>query len=125
MSSSSRARRRPRTEDGAWVSADGARTLLVAETAAAGSDTDGQEHALDAVRAAFASGVRAAGPAARQIELRMSGPGVFSVAARASIQHAVVRLSIAASALIVVVLLTVYRSALRCFSDSCPWRPAR
>ena len=41
----------------------------------------------------------------------MSGPGVFSVAARASIQHAVVRLSIAASALIVVVLFTVYRSA--------------
>ena len=101
----------PRSDDGVWVSADGARTLLIAETAAAGSDTDGQEHALDAVRAAFASGVRAAGPAARQIELRMSGPGVFSVGARASIQHAVVRLSIAASALIVVVLFTVYRSA--------------
>jgi predicted exporter len=101
----------PRSEDGVWISADGARTLLIAETAAAGSDTDGQEHALDAVRAAFASGGRAAGPAARQIELRMSGTGVFSVAARASIQHAVVRLSIAASALIVVVLFTVYRSA--------------
>ena len=101
----------PRSEDGVWVSGDGARTLMIAETAAAGSDTDGQERALDAVRAAFASAGRAAGPAARQIELRMSGPGVFSVAARASIQHAVVRLSIAASALIVVVLFTVYRSA--------------
>jgi predicted exporter len=102
----------PRSEDGVWVSADGARTLMIAETAAAGSDTDGQERALEAVRAAFASGGRAAGPAARQIELRVSGPGVFSVAARASIEHAVVRLSIAASALIVVVLFTVYRSAL-------------
>jgi predicted exporter len=101
----------PRSQDGVWVSADGVRTLMIAETAAAGSDTDGQERALDAVRAAFASGGRAAGPAARQIELRMSGPGAFSVAARASIQHAVVRLSIAASALIVVVLFTVYRSA--------------
>jgi predicted exporter len=102
----------PRSEGGVWVSADGARTLLIAETTAAGSDTDGQEHALDAVRTAFAEGVGAAGPAARQVELRMSGPGVFSVAARANIQHAVVRLSIAASALIVVVLLSVYRSAI-------------
>jgi predicted exporter len=101
----------PRSQDGVWVSADGERTLLVAETAAAGSDTDAQEHALDAVRAAFAAAVRAAGPAARQVELRMSGPGVFSVASRARIQQAVVRLSIAASALVVVVLLAAYRSA--------------
>ncbi len=100
----------PRAQGGAWVSADGERALLVAETAAAGSDTDAQQHALDAVRAAFAVGVRAAGPAARGVELRMSGPGVFSVASRASIQHAVVRLSIAASALIVIVLLAAYRS---------------
>ena len=35
----------PRSEGGDWVSADGARTLLIAETTAAGSDTDGQEHA--------------------------------------------------------------------------------
>jgi predicted exporter len=102
----------PHSEDGVWVSVDGARTLLIAETTASGSDTDGQEHALDAVRTAFAEGAAAAGPAARQVELRMSGPGVFSVAARANIQHAVVRLSIAASFLIVLVLLTVYRSAL-------------
>jgi predicted exporter len=101
----------PRSEDGVWISADGARTLLVAETAAAGSDTDGQERALGAVRAAFASASRAAGAAARPIELKVSGPGVFSVAARASIQRAVVRLSLAASALIVIVLFSVYRSA--------------
>jgi predicted exporter len=101
----------PRSQDGVWVSVNGERTLLVAETAAAGSDTDAQEHALDAVRAAFAAAVRAGGPGARQVELRMSGPGVFSVASRASIQHAVVRLSLAASALIVIVLLAAYRSA--------------
>jgi predicted exporter len=101
----------PRSQDGVWVSANGERTLLVAETAAAGSDTDAQEHALDAIRAAFAAGVRAVGPAGGQVELRMSGPGVFSVTSRASIQHAVVRLSIAASALIVIVLLAAYRSA--------------
>ena len=41
--------------DGVWVSADGARTLLVAQTAAGGSDTDAQEHAIEAIRAAFAA----------------------------------------------------------------------
>jgi predicted exporter len=106
----------PRTQEGVWVSPDGARALLIAETAAAGSDTDAQEHALEAVRAAFAAAsaaasAAAAGNGARASVLEMSGSGVFSVAARARIQHAVVRLSIAASALIVLVLLGVYRSS--------------
>ncbi|HUE09455.1 MAG TPA: hypothetical protein VMQ54_00890, partial [Steroidobacteraceae bacterium] len=51
----------PQSRDGAWVSADGERTLLVAQTAAAGSDTDAQEQALDAIRAAFTQVSRAAG----------------------------------------------------------------
>ena len=85
--------------------------LLIAQTAAAGSDTDAQEHALDAVRAAFA----AARPAPRRrgaasVELRLSGPGVFSVAARANIQHAVVRLSIAAARSSWSCCCSVYRS---------------
>jgi predicted exporter len=42
----------------------------------------------------------------------MSGPGVFSVAARATIKHEVTRLSILSTALIVVLLLSVYRSVL-------------
>ena len=57
---------RPTTRDGVWVSADGGRTLLVAQTAAAGSDTDAQEHALDAIRRAFTAARReTAAPAAR------------------------------------------------------------
>ena len=43
----------PRTQNGVWVSADGARTLLVAQTAALGSDTDAQERDLDAISTAF------------------------------------------------------------------------
>ena len=101
----------PRTRDGVWVSASGERTLLIAETAAAGSDTDSQEHALDAIRSAFAHATReAAAAGAHHVQLRMSGPGVFAVAARAKIKGAAVRLSIVSSALISVILLAVYRS---------------
>jgi len=101
----------PRTRDSVWVSADGERTLLVAETAAAGSDTDAQERALDAIRTAFAAAaldIRA--PAARSVQLNMSGPGVFAVAARAKIKGAAVRLSLISGSLVILLLLAVYRS---------------
>ena len=101
----------PRTHDGVWVSADGERTLLVAQIAAAGSDTDAEEHALGAIRLAFAAAVGAsANPAAHDVQLRMSGPGVFAVAARATIKNAAVRLSILSGSLVIVLLLLVYRS---------------
>jgi predicted exporter len=111
--------RAPRSRNGVWTSADGARTLLIAETAASGSDTDAQEHALAVVRSAFEAAVRELpGAAARElpgasagkVELVMSGPGVFAVASRARIEHAVVRLSMAGSALVAMILLAVYRS---------------
>jgi predicted exporter len=101
----------PRRSAGVWTSADGARSLLIADTAAAGSDTDAQEHALAAVRGAFQTAVRTVGvPPDHNVELVMSGPGVFSVASRAKIERAVVRLSIASSALVAMILLAVYRS---------------
>jgi predicted exporter len=100
----------PRTLNGVWVSADGARTLLVAQTAALGSDTDAQERALNAIGTAFRASVTAAGSTASAVQLRMSGPGVFAVAARAKIKRAVTRLSIVSSLLVIGVLLAVYRS---------------
>ncbi len=108
----------PHTQGGVWVSQDGARTLLVAQTAAPGSDTDAQERALDAIRAAFNAsldasahgGAAADGAPGSSIHLRTSGPGVFAVAARAKIKQAAMRLSIISSILVVGVLLTVYRS---------------
>lgn len=102
--------RSPRMQGGVWVSADGARALLVAQTDAAGSDTDAQEQDLRAIGAAFRAGVAAAGPAASAVRLRMSGPGVFAVDARAKIKRAATRLSIVSSLLVIGVLLTVYRS---------------
>jgi predicted exporter len=96
----------PRTVDGVWVSADGDRTVLVARTAAAGSDTDAQERDLEAIHGAFLAG--AAGAPA--LQLKMSGPGVFAVAARDKIKRAAIRLSVLSSILVVAVLLAVYRS---------------
>jgi len=100
----------PELQDGVWASGDGKRALLVAQTLAPGSDTDAQEHAIGAARAAFDTATRDLGASVQPLDLRLSGPGVFAVASRAGIVRAVARLSIASSALIVLVLLTVYRS---------------
>ena len=96
----------PQTRDGVWVSPDGMRALGVVQTAASGSDSDAQERAIGAMRAAFQGG--AAGDASLQFKL--SGPAVFAVAARAKIEHAAVRLSIISALLVIAVLLAVYRS---------------
>jgi predicted exporter len=127
--------RQPPTVDGVWASRDGKRALMVVQTRAAGSDTDGQERAVDAIRRAFetavssgrsnsgaatsgaasgsaASSATASGAAAsgRPASLEISGPGVFSVAARATIKQQVTRLSILSTLLITLMLLWVYRS---------------
>src|SRR5882757_3627579 len=49
--------RQPPSVDGVWASRDGKRALLVVQTRAAGSDTDGQEQAVAAVRGAFDAAV--------------------------------------------------------------------
>ena len=105
----------PRTADGVWVSGDGKRALIVAQTRALGSDTDGQQRAVKAVRNAFAeaagSSAASAPPAAgAPPALVMSGPGVFAVDSRASIIKEVTRLSILSTGVIVALLLGVYRS---------------
>jgi predicted exporter len=101
--------RQPPSSDGVWASRDGKRALLVAQTRAAGSDTDGQEAAVAAVRASFEAAVHDGGTRAAA-SLEMSGPGVFSVAARANIKHQVTMLSVVSTLLITLMLLWVYRS---------------
>ena len=101
----------PRTVDGVWASQDGKRALLVAQTRAAGSDTEAQRVAIEAIRGAYDTAAAALTTAQRQgLELKMSGPGVFSVASRATIEHEVLRLSLLSTGLIVVLLLSVYQS---------------
>lgn len=96
----------PTLIDGAWASRDGKRALLLMQTRASGSDTDGQEAAMAAIRHAFDS-VPGASPEAK---LLMTGPGVFSVTSRESIKSQVSRLSVIGVLLISTLLLLVYRS---------------
>jgi predicted exporter len=101
----------PRTEQGVWSSEDGKSSLLVAQTRAAGSDTDAQQQAIEAIRSAFSVAGRSLPAAAHEtFMLQMSGPGVFSVAARETIKREVLRLSLLSTAAIVLLLLAVYRS---------------
>ncbi|TDF65457.1 MMPL family transporter [Cupriavidus sp. L7L] len=96
---------RPQLHAGAWTSRDGKRAVLLAQSAASGSDTDAQAQAIDAIRDAFAKAA-ANGP----YQLAMTGPGVFSVKSRDTIRHDVERLSTIGVAIIVTLLLLVYRS---------------
>ena len=120
----------PRVVNGVWASPDGSRALLVARTSAAGSDIDAQAQALAAVEDAFRQAVSEIGPRANvagatpgvtssgaaplvtsaAATLVVTGPAVFSVRSRALIKHDVGRLAAASLALVVVILLSVYRS---------------
>jgi len=95
---------RPQTVDGVWCSRDGQRALLLARTRAEGADTNGQSMAVEAIRSAFAV-VSQPGMA-----LALTGPGPFSVTARATIKRDVLALSGLGSLIIVSLLLLVYRS---------------
>ena len=103
---------RPRERDGVWISRNGAGALLLAQTRAAGADTDGQQQAMRRIEAAYAAALeepalRAAAPSLR---LAMTGPGVFSVQSRHTIESEATRLSLIGTGLIVAMLLALYRS---------------
>lgn len=100
---------RPAAADGVWTSRDGARALLIAQTAASGSDTDAQQRALTTIERAFDAVT--AGATTRSSRLLLAGPGVFSVASRNTIHDDVARLAGVSIAGIVGVLFVVYRSA--------------
>ncbi len=104
-------RNAPRSESGAWSSRDGSEAVLIAQIRAQGSDTDAQEWAIALIRGAF-NAIRASDGALGPLKLRMTGPPVFAVNARATIVHEAVRLSALSSVLIALLLVIVYRSAL-------------
>ncbi|MGA7477396.1 MAG: MMPL family transporter, partial [Azonexus sp.] len=98
----------PDMRGGVWASRDGERAMLLVQTGALGSDTDGQEAAIKEIRDAFAASVETAEVSGASIEI--SGPGVFAVNARALIKGEVTRLSLISSLAIICVLFFVYRS---------------
>ena len=83
---------RPRMRDGVWLSGDERRAVLVVQTRAAGFDIDAQEQALALISGAFAR-VRQGVPAAETARLLESGPGVFAVRARTTMQRDATRFS--------------------------------
>lgn len=102
----------PHSAAGVWASREGERALLLARTRAEGSDTDAQESAVAAIRAAFDPKANTKGEADSASDLRivMTGPGPFSVTARNTIKGDVTLLSSIGMLLIVSVLWLVYRS---------------
>jgi predicted exporter len=99
----------PHARDGIWLSPDEGRAILVAETRAAGLDLDAQARALAAIGEAFAAtrGTVPGGDAARLLE---SGPPVFAVRTRATMERDATRFSLLATAMVAGFLLFAYRS---------------
>jgi len=100
----------PSSVDGVWASRDGARVVLIAQTRASGSDTDGQQHALTTIKLSLDHALVSSGIGTSQVRLLLSGLGVFSVKARETIREDVKRLSAVGVICIVGLLLVVYRS---------------
>lgn len=103
-----RADAQPASREGVWASLDGERAMLLLQTRALGSDTDGQESAIQVIRDQFTAAADAAGIA--DARMQISGPGLFAVKARATIKSEVTRLSLISTLAIVAVLFFVYRS---------------
>ncbi|GKS58030.1 membrane protein [Nitrospira sp.] len=95
----------PNHRHGVWFSPDGTRAYLIAETRAPGSELDRQAEALRMIRSA--AQLPDDSPAVR---LRVTGPGVFAVESRQTIEHDSWRLSLIAGLLVTVLLVTTYRS---------------
>ncbi|HET6605374.1 MAG TPA: MMPL family transporter [Rhodopila sp.] len=99
---------RPDRHQGVWISPDGRRTLMLVRLRAGGSDIDGEQQALAAIRSAYRDATSE--PDLAAAHLLVSGPPVFAVAARDRIKSDATRLSILASLIVATALLTVYRS---------------
>ncbi|MDZ4101964.1 MAG: MMPL family transporter [Hydrogenophaga sp.] len=99
----------PNEVEGVWASGDGERAMLLVQTHALGSDTDGQSAAIDLIREGFARATQQ--PGLTGLTMEMSGPGLFAVRARATIQQEVMRLSIMSTVILAVLLGFVYRRA--------------
>ncbi|MDO9433893.1 MMPL family transporter [Hydrogenophaga sp.] len=97
----------PNEREGVWASRDGERAMLIVQTHALGSDTDGQAAVIDLIRASFDT--IAAQDGMKGVTMEMSGPGLFAVRARATIQEEVARLSLMSSVILAVMLGFVYR----------------
>lgn len=101
-----------KTAHGVWFSSDQPVALLVAETAVAGFDLDGQE-AIQKFLTSSLEDIRTTvppHPGLASLELLRSGPSVFAVQSRAVIQQDSQWLSLLGSGFVIILLLVTYRS---------------
>ena len=101
----------PHSRDNVWLSQDESRAVLMIRTRAAGFDIDAEERALRLIQAAF-DDVRRSLPAAGDARLLETGPPVFAVSTRNTTVSDATRLSIVATAIVAILLVFAYRSAL-------------
>jgi predicted exporter len=99
----------PKTEQGVWVSRKAPRAVLLAQVRAAGADLDAQAATIGRVRSEFQA-LQAAAPALKPLNLDMSGPPVFAVDSRESIQTEVLHLAVAGSVAIGLLLVLAFGS---------------
>ena len=98
----------PSSHNGIWVSHDGKRALLLAQTKAPGFDIDAQQKLIALIHSRFAEAIP--GTESSGLHLVLSGPGVFSVHARDHIKGVAFNFSIITSVLVSILLLLVFRS---------------
>ena len=99
----------PTRHQGVWFSSDLRRALLLAETQAAGFDTESQEQLQGQIREAFRR-VAGAPTGAAPVHLVMTGPSVIAVEMQQTIQDDVWRLSLCATLLVTTFLFVSYGS---------------
>jgi predicted exporter len=104
----------PVSRHGVWFSGDGSRALMIVQTRAPGFDLNAQAAAIAAIQLAYAE----IAPAGAQ--LRLAGPGLAAVIARATVERDAARSSTIATIGILLLLLFVYRSALPAFFSALP-----
>jgi predicted exporter len=100
----------PAMQGGVWVSRDALRALLLVQTSSSGSDLDAQQKVMATIEQAFKESVQQQGGAALAAEVVMTGPGVFAVQSRGTIEQEVSQLALISTALIAALLLLIYRS---------------
>lgn len=95
----------PATRKGVWFSADGKRAFLLLQTRSPGFNSVEQAASIATLRATLA----AVNP---QVQMTLTGPGVFAAESHRLIEHDAWRLSLYSALAILTLLIFIYRSPL-------------
>lgn len=98
------------SSDGPWLSADGRAALFLMETTARGQDTDGRRAAIDAARASAEDALAGWPKNLAKPSVTFAGAGYFSLRSHDAIGRDAERLTLAAVALVALLLWWALRS---------------